>query len=570
MRRFQLPVYKFAHEGKWVVINDRELQSIQQTAPDEYEHWDTVLYEHQQCPIKDFLPHGAKNASKWGNDGLCCMNDWNHDLLLVLAGNQLGKSTIGIAFCLLHGLIPLDPEWSCFKDNRIEYHEWTGPKILIVGSYSWDNIVDLHAKYLSWLPRKEIPQYAPNWGYFEGEKKRQKEISFGNNVSKSIKLACGSQIIYLCYTQRLSHWAGRQCDIHHADEQEPEDKFDELTARQLTRESGYTPIIMTLTGHIMPDRPDTGAQGWIKTQLIDRSMTKGRKFKEYHLSIESTPKELVSMEARKRAYIQWVKEPEETNNFRKKCEGEARYWGSWQRGGGLFIGDWSSVVHVVEPFDMKIFKPTIYRMIDHGQDPCAALCVARLPTGDSVVFSEYYEYGRNIEKNAAGIVEEMCHNRRSLIDSWQEDGRIWSTYAEEFVEMEFAGSELDGVSWGAKVPESRRTIGTLYNQFGCTCSPARADKDTILYPLMREMFALDPKRKHLNYYLNRNIPKDAEKYGSPHIYIFSTMKNTIQEIESLVEDPVTMKPKKTCKDHLVSCLKFYAARERLYLGPCRT
>lgn len=569
MKRYQLPVYKIPRERHWWTVKESELKQLEIEDPAKYEDWDNYIYQYQQAPIRTFLPHGVPNASLDKNDGRSFLNDWHNDLILMTAPNQTGKTTIGITFCILHGLIPTDPSWECFTQHGIEYHEWTGPKILIAASYSWDNTTDLADKYMAWLPRAEIPRYAPYWGAFEGEKFAQRELTFGNKVAKELRLTCGSKIIFLCYTQNLSHWEGKQCDIAHMDEQCPEDKLDALTVRQLTR-GAYTPIIMTLTGHTIPGRPDTGASGWIKTKVIDKGVRKGRKFREYKISIKSTPTAIMTKEAKERAYQQWVVEPVKNNDFRKQREAEARYWGGWQTGGGLIISEWTPTIHIIEPFDINKFKPTFYRMIDHGQEPCAALLIAKFSWGDMVAFREYYYYGRSIAENCKSIVEELSENRRVLQDEWIEEGRTWQAYAEDQCKMQFASSELDGVSWGQHTSESKRTIGTLYNQFGCTCSPANAQKDKILLPLMKELFALDRDRKHINTMLGREVPEDARKFGSPRFYTFSICTNLIREIAGYAENPKTGKAAPNTPDHLVCCVKQLGARERLYLGSYRT
>ena len=135
MKRYQLPQYRVPRKGEWWVVKDSDLKVLETTKPDEYADWDNFIYEFQQAPIRSFLPHGVHNGSKWKNDGLSFLNDWEHDLILLLAPNQVGKTTHNIAFGLVHGLIPLNPDWEIFKDHKVEYHEWMGPKILIATSY---------------------------------------------------------------------------------------------------------------------------------------------------------------------------------------------------------------------------------------------------------------------------------------------------------------------------------------------------------------------------------------------------------------------------------------------------
>lgn len=563
MKRYQLPTYKFPHEGQWMIFDELELQELEKTNPDKYQYWDNFIYDTQQAPIRNFLPHGKSNTTIYKNDGLSLSNDWQHDLVLVTAPNQTGKTTIGIGYVIFHGAIPTDPTWSCFTKHGIEYHPWTGPKIVIAASWSWDSVVDLWRAYRYWLPRKELGKYAPQWGHWEGEKGRQQEMNFGAKIAKEIELKCGTRIIFLCYGQSQTHWEGKQCDIGHLDEQCPEDKFDGLTARQLTR-GKYTPIIMTLTGHTIPGRPDTGAHGWIKQNLIDRGITKGKKFKEYHIRMEDVPDAIISPEQKKRARIQWVVEPERMHNLKKIREGEARFYGGWETGGGLVISEWYPDIHLIPRFDVSLFKPSYFRMIDHGQDPCAALLVAKMPWGDFVFMREYYEFGNSIETNAANIVEKLTGNTRRVIDEWDEAGQTWKSWEEIESGLKLEASELDGRSFNSPAPESRRTMGSLYNQFGCNCSPACTDQDRTTIPLLKELFALDPKRKHISTHIGKKWDGPLAKYGAPKAYVFSDLDNFIMEIQQWIEDPRTGKPKGKC--HLMDGAKYLAARERSYSG----
>ena len=168
MRRYQLPIYKFCYDGEWRVINEKVLIELEKQNKEEYDYWDNVIYEYQQNPIAFFLPHGVAN-SVHGNDGRALLNDWTNDLLLLTAPNQTGKSALGTAFVILHGLIPHDPEWQVFKKHGVKYCEWTGPKIAIVASWSWDNTVELWKAYRHWLPRTELGRYAEFYGQFESE-----------------------------------------------------------------------------------------------------------------------------------------------------------------------------------------------------------------------------------------------------------------------------------------------------------------------------------------------------------------------------------------------------------------
>lgn len=571
MRRYPVPNYRMVIDGKWRMMKEKELLDLEKTDKAEYDRLDEIILNHQVCPISDFMPHGVK--SKTGNDGLDCLNDWKNDLILMLAPNQVGKTTLGAAYSILHGLVPTDPEWPIFKKHGVEYHEWEGPKILIAGSYSWDNVTTLWETYRNLLPRSEMLQYSPYWGNFPGENGKAMHMTTAFGATKMIDLACGSKMIFLCYTQRGEHWEGKQCDIAHLDEQCPEDKFDGLTARQLTR-GDYTPIIMTLTGHILPDRPDTGAAGWIKNKLIDQDQMRGRKFKTYHMSVKSTPDVIMDKKQKDRSYVQWVYEPEKNNDLKKINEGKARYWGDWQVGGGVVFDEVVPDIHFVEPFNPFLYRPMWMRMIDHGQNPCAALLFAKFPWGDTVVVNEYYIWNRSIAEHAVGIVRELCENDVSVVDEYMEGDQLVKVYNEKFLKRIIAISELDSRSYGTKsMGNNSKNLGMMYNEAGLSCKPADGKHDRIVYPMVKELFSLDKKRPHLYTKIGREPTPDMMKYGSPQLYIFSTCKNLITELKQYTQKHLPSAQSNTGaiaryvgKDHLISCLKFLAARQRPYIG----
>jgi len=276
-------IHKIPVMGEWVIISDEFIATLP-TGTQEFYH--RRIHEMTFNPISCFLAHGLSWSDKvrsvangklvfypsqypkeWKNDGYAILNDWKSDIVLVTAPNQTGKSFIGTAFSILR-IIPTDENWPIFVETPTIYHEWTGPKTWIVASYSWDNVATVWKRYQELLPRSELGPFAPMWGKYEGENGRARELSFRDHQGKAITLACGSRIKFLCYIQQQMHWEGFDGDGAHADEQIPIDKMTGLQ-RAFTTRGDYTPIIMTLTGHVLEDRPDTGAAGWIKKVLWD-------------------------------------------------------------------------------------------------------------------------------------------------------------------------------------------------------------------------------------------------------------------------------------------------------------
>ena len=571
MLRYQTQDYIIPVKGQWIRIFDAELREMETSDRKKYNMWDDYIHRVQKNPLAFFLPHG-KPRKDGGNDGLAMINDMVHDLVLMIAPNQTGKSFAGAAYTALR-CIPCDPNWPIFKQHGVIHVPFKGPQKVIVSSYSWDEVNTVWETYKKILPREMLGPYSPFWGHFKGENTKHKDLRF-HNATKKVRLECDTEFTFLSYVQSLTHWEGKQCDIAHLDEQCPEDKFDALTARMITRggSSGFTPICMTLTGHVIPERPDTGAAGWIKKKVIDQHLTKGRKVAQYSIRIEDVPDVIISKEKKRKMYIQWVEEPKRLHHEGKLREAEARYWGGWEVGGGVVLSEWNADYHWIEPFDVFAYKPTLYRMIDHGQKPCAAGVFAVMPWGDSILIQEYYEYGKNIYDNARDIVK-WCGNQVKECENmgWSDETK---TYEEVFQKMEFRASELDTRSFAARTEggtpgQPPKTIGQLYNEYGCWCTPStgkhnynnnsKKDPNQGVIPLLKDALAIRPELTHIDYRLKRPRDESVRSYGAPKLYVFSSCPNTRREVEGWIgaKDDV---------DDMVSCLKMFSSRERPYLG----
>jgi len=556
-KRFIFPFYLIPIAGKWEKLDNKKIELLAQSDPEAYAEIDDLIYRYQQNPLSFSLLHGNPNAED-GNDSNACINDYEHDLILLTAPNQTGKSTAGAIYTALR-LVPTEPDWPCFKEHGLKWKEWAGPQIAICASYTWDKVNDLWSAYKKVLPRSELKTYAPLYGYFPGEKGNEKDLSFTNFRGKELKLKCGSKIIFLCYKQSLSQWTGKQADIAHLDEQCPELYFDELLERQRTR-GDFTPIIMTLTGHIVPDRPDTGANGWIHRKLINKNMTKGRKYIHRKISIEDVPDEIYSKDKKAAAKFQHVTEPNAKQDERALRAAVARYWGGFEVGGGKIFSEWNPEFHFINQFDYKKYKPTYYRMIDHGEDPCAAAVFAVMPWGDAVMIKEYYEFGKNIDQNSQGILE-MCGNTRRKTHSEFVGNNQWEVYDEITGGMEFRSSELDCRSFAQKSGETGRLLGSIYNNAGLKCTRADGRHDDALFPILKEWLSINKERKHIYEEIGIPVPKEIQGFGAPRLYVFNTCSNFKNEIETYIGTDEN--------DHLLSVAKFFTARDRPYLGDWR-
>ena len=466
-------------------------------------------------------------------------------------------------------IIKCDPAWPCFADHGLICPEWTGPKDIIIASSEWTNVETVWNTYLKVLPRAELGVYAPGYGDFPGEDaKHAKRFNSKQGMTTIPLQESGSRAILMAYSQTIAAWGGRQCNLAHTDEQCPENHMDELMQRQTTM-GDYTPICGTLTGHVVDGRADTGAGGWIKRKVIDRGNTKGRKVATYKISMEDVPDAIISPETKREKYIQWVEEPGAMNDDKKIREGVARYYGGWEVGGGLVIGAWNKEIHVIPDFDVLAYNPCLYRMIDYGESPCAAALFALMKWGDVVLFKEYYEFGRSIRANAIGIVEELCGNKRRVFDSHEFEEQQWKIF-QEVTEggLKFVSSEMDGRSYAHKLQESGRTIGRAYNNYGCQCHAsandggARSDRRGLV-DLLNDHFGLVKGRPHICSHVGLPVPEASARFGSPRMYVLESCRNTIGEIDGWSMNPKTNKPRDE-NDHLISCCKFYTARERRY------
>lgn len=568
MKRVREATYLVPVEGKWSKFTDQQLECFQKPTPWLYHFLDDRIATMQKNPLAFFLPHGKKRDDAEGNDGRAALNNFTDNLILVTGGNQVGKSRLGAAFTAFR-IVPCDPDWPCFKEHGLTCPPWTGPKEWVVASDSWDNVGIIWRKaYQYVLPRHELMRHSRMWGIFEGERGVQASANVGGSSIITIPLSCRSEITLLCYTQKQAHFETRQADGAHDDEQIKEEQFEGLDARMVTR-GDYTPIIMTLTGVVIPDRPTTtGGAGWVKKKLFDKTDTKGRTIATYCIPMDTVPDEIYSPQKKEAQRQQWIIKPRERNDERAIRIGEARVNGGWEFGSGLVLDEWNPLYHVIEPFDVMKYNPTLYRMIDHGEKPCAALLIAVFSWGDAVAFAEYYEYGRSIWQNAKGITEELSKNERRKTESITDSatGRTYDAFEEIPTKHEFASSELDTRSFGRKSEESDFTIGNLYNLNGCECRPSTGSIRATTVPLLKDALTLDAGRIHINKRLKRDWPDDMIKHGAPRLYIFSALVNTRQEIEGWPYDTRTDRPKDG-GDHLISCMLMFAGRDRAYLGP---
>lgn len=578
--------YTLPVEGEWVTISDADLAAM--TTKGEHDlraFFEDRIQKYNQNKCAYFLPHGAKWRAKeqvidlgdkslvipascydrkYQNDGIAFLSDWVYDICLLLAPNQVGKSFIGAEWSILRTL-PTDPNWEIFTKHGVEYREWTGPKTWVIASYSWDNVATLWQRYRELLPRHELRQWAPRWGMYDGERGAQKDMSFESRRSQSLQLACGTTYKFLCYTQKQMHWEGFDANGGHLDEQPLEEQHVGLN-RGFTTKGDYTPIAITLTGHVMEDRPDTGAAGYVKQKLWDARDTKGRTVARYRMDIESVPDSIISAKRKTDLYTQWA-DPDVQRSEKQQRAAVARYWGGWEEGSGLWIDIWDRRYHVVEPLWADDKTPadwTKWRVIDYGDNGITAcLWVALGPKGYAFAYRLLYERGLTIAETCRLIVE-MSHNTRSRAGSYKDEttGNIYEIYTEEQGKEVFYETLLDSRSCSQQ--QQGETLQSIFCRYGVEVGPACGQKNNIQIPRLKDWLRIDFTKPHLTL-----RDEDGDRVmGHTRLMVFDGRCNDlVDEIESCQRDK--NEPSKIARyqaDHGIDSLKYWASADPIYMG----
>ena len=575
--------YKLPINGKWYEFSDQHLADMRKSGEgDIADHMMFLLEQYERNPVSMFLPHGrvwqAKQTytpngrmtvpastypKEWGNDGAAFLNDWTHDLVFMLAPNQVGKTKIATVKSCLY-LIPCDPNWMIYQHHGVVRREWDGPKILVAASYSWDNVETLWQRYRETMPRHELRNFSPQWGKYEGETGRQRDLTFGDGKPKDVELACGSVIKFLCYTQQQMHWEGFSADALHADEQIPEEKFIGW-ARGTTTRGLYTPCWGSLTGHILEDRPDTGASGWMKRKLYDGKDTKGRTMKWYGMDVESTPDAIISPEKKQQLWRQWA-DPSVARSEKDERAAVARYWGGWEEGSGLVFDEFDRAVHVIPPLWQDGKAPrnwTKWRVIDFGDagvTACAWLAVS--PSGIAVCYRLLYEKGFNIAQTCKEIIERS-HNKQVELykDASEIQGAVFTFYEEQQCSEQFYATLLDSRSCSQR--QMGNTLEDIFGMYGVQVTPACGQKNEIQIPRLKEWLSVDRSKPHILLKKEDGTPL----MGAPKLYIFDNCHSLIEEIEAMEKDkdhPGRLA--KHCEDHAIDTLKYWASDDPRYFG----
>lgn len=575
-------IHKVVANGKWLYFDDRQILEWERRGESENARlWRQGLIDREQNPLSFFLPHGAPwrdsptvvgdgiwtlpkshYPKKYRNDGVAFLSSDTEDMQIMFAPNQTGKTQLGAAWTALRA-IPCDPEWQIFRWNGVRCPAWTGRKVWVLASYSWDNVATLWTRYRWLLPRYELGRYSPQWGKFPGEKGSPKDLAFGDGKPKRLTLACGSVLIFLCYTQLQMHWEGFESDGAHFDEQPPYEKWVGWNRGTTTR-GNYTPCCFTLTPHVMDDRPDTGSAGWVVRDLWRGKNAFGKRIGRYCITVDCVPDQIISKDKKRSLWKQWV-DPSVERSEKDKRAAVARYWGGPEEGGGVVFDEWQRELHVINPLwpdDQTPKDLTLFRAIDYGEGGiacCAWFAVTR--HGYAVCYRLLYQPGLNLFQFVSRIIE-MSHNKMVYdSDMTDEQGNTFKVYREEACSEVYYSTVMDRRS--RNTMRNGESLGDLFARYGVYTTEASAEHDSVQIPRLKDWLRIDMTVPHV-------ALKDAAGnpvMGAPRLYFFDGLTaHAVDEIESLALDGDTGKLNRKAAAHFIDAAKYWASERPQYWG----
>ena len=542
--------YKMPYKARWIEWDDEKLAFWKTNGKADLAEELMRLYHDEYVPnrLSFFLAHGG---------GLDFLNDTTHDVVLLRAPNQVGKSIHMIAWVLFH-ILPCDPDWPCFKTNGIIYRKWQGPKKFFMGSYMWLHMQrNIYSKMAELCPVDELKEYSPHWVPKDSRAKR-KTPNWKNHPS--VPFACGSLTDLFAYSEPDSVAESMTYDGGALDEQAPVNMFDGFYARGTTVDDFHVAIVYT--PHIVEGRPDTGAGTWLQ-KLDNGTDTKGLDSKVYVISMDQVPDAIVSKENKAHYKEKYITQPQKSGNLKQIRAGRSRWYGEYEASSGLIYDNWEPAVHWIDPFPIPARWPR-FRAIDPGRkDPCAAIWAALSPWGHLVFYREYYEIGLGVYKNAKNIIE-MSGNIR--IDDGQitEESGTRFTYREAVIGERYVYTVMDGRAFKKPTDDASETLGQLYYDAGIDCEQASGMHYDQSLPKVREWFEPTKGLKHILVAVGVkekfcDFP-GHELMNASRISFFNTLHRARMAIESYVNKPTSEKPE-AGDDHLPDCIRYMIIHE---------
>ncbi|MDD5485954.1 MAG: hypothetical protein PHW65_00105 [Dehalococcoidales bacterium] len=512
-----------------------------------------------ECEIRFFHPHGK---ARFGYDcgfRLASTTDWindrKHTICMCSSPNQVGKTCHAVVKKILK-LIPCDPQWEIFQTG-VKYYDWQGPKTLVVLTDDNGKLREvIWPELQKWIPAKELGEYRPR--FLGGTK----EPSWMRHPS--LTLSCGSRILFFSYEQKASVASGIKCEEVLADEQLPIAFFNELNQRGRTRGGLWWDL--PFTPHSVDGRPDTGMNSFLYDIWTGHN-TRGHSVLRTRISVDDVPDHIYSKAEKRKAYREHVLMPRKTGDQAAMREGEARYYGFFQKVSGLFYPEINRGIHFIHLThnDLKGKEWTHYRAIDYGySNPTACVFLAVNASGDIVMYDEYYKTGKDAIEHAPAIIEYSGNRReadRQIRD--EKHGLYYDAYKEVAVRQKYAKTVLDWHSF-QNAGGSSRPISFFFRIGGLNVFPSSTLKQDARAQNLRALLRIDPNRRHI---VTGNT-------GAPRLY-FSTKcvkfkweweRCVFDKRASGLESHNNKEVKRNKDDHLIDALEYAACENLRHVG----
>jgi hypothetical protein len=471
-------------------------------------------------PIQFFKPHGtAKYVADGGFNTVSALeylNDDEHTLCLNVSANQTGKTCLSVVRKVLK-IVPNNPSWMLFREHKVRKREWTGPKTLVCMGYDKGQLQDVMWPELQkWIPDEELGDFR---SFRNGGTREPSWLNYPR-----VTLKCGSRIIFITYEMKASVCAGIKASEVLADEQPPASFFNELDQRGRTL--GGICWDIACTPHKVEGRPDTGTNNWIYSVWKGED-TKGHKVLRTRISVEDVPDHIYSDAEKRKAYQQWVVIPRKKNDEEAIREGEARYYGMFQRPAGLFYGEVKPELHFIDwTYDDIKDKPvTLYRSIDYGYaSPTCCGYWAVFSTGEYFLYDIYYVPKKDAIPHARAIIEQSGNKVSFLKKELDKKTNIlYDVLIEEEIKCRFRWTVLD---WHCFEQQggAGQSIAFFFRIGGLKVIPSTTLQQEQRAHATRSFLRIDSQRTHLV----------TGKKGAPRMYISRRCQPWIWEWERCV------------------------------------
>jgi hypothetical protein len=323
---------------------------------------------------------------------------------------------------------------------------------------------------------------------------------------------------------------------------------------------------MTLTGHQVEGRPDTGAGGWIKSlhdEVVGGSdETRVGRVNIYRLNVRDTDDSVVSREEKKKLWRRWV-DPNIPRSEKDQRAAVARYWAGWEEGSGLvFDSDvWERAVHIVAPLwadneTPPMEKATLWRVIDYGDTGITAVAWLACLKDFAVLYRLYYERNAKIWDVCKAIIELSGNGREEVGTEYDDEtGLPYKLYTERQDKEVFFGTVLDSRSAPRRSIQGP-SLQEIFGRFGIDVTTSCGQKNEVQIPRLKDWLRIDWDRDHP---FRRNREGGRVK-GAAKLYFFEGQcQPLVAEIEALTD-------KWNTDHHAIDCIKYWASEIPAYMG----